>query len=93
MLNQMNNKPNPPKNINQNFKSALKFEIELLDGSQSQLITIFNGSEVNFEDLVKHTETALSDKTNNNIKSVQTTLGYIGNGFFENVAIYNKVIF
>lgn len=77
----------------QSFKSALKFEIELPDGSNSQIITIFNGNEVNFEDLVKHTETALSDCTNHKIKSVQTTLGYIGDGFFNNVAMYNKLIF
>lgn len=82
-----------PQRIQQNYKSALKFEIELPDGRQSQVITFFNGLEVNFEDLVKHTENALADQTNNKIKSVQTTLGYIGDGFFQNVAMYKKVIF
>lgn len=81
------------ENVKQSFKSALKFEIELKNGSNSQIITIFNGNEVNFEDLVKHTENALCDQTNHKIKSIQTTLGYIGNGLFQNVAMYNKLTF
>lgn len=74
------------------FCSALKFEIELPNGNHSQIVTVFNGSEVYFEDLVKHTLTALAEKSNHKIKSVVTTLGNIQNGNFRDVINYDKVI-
>lgn len=79
--------------LQKKFKSALKFEIELPNGDMSQVVTIFNNSEVNFQDLVRYTHCAIAEKSNCDIKSVTTVFGTLSDGVFKDLANYSKLTF
>ena len=67
--------------------NAMLFEIELKNGKKSMITTIYNHSDLDFEELVSHTQIAL--KKSNKIKSVKTTVGSIKSGQFEGLFFYD----
>lgn len=73
----------------QNLKlgNAMLFEIELKNGKKSMITTIYNNSDLDFEELVSHTQIAL--KKSNKIKSVKTTVGSLRSGKFEGIFFYD----
>lgn len=67
--------------------NAMLFEIELKNGKKSMITTIYNHTDLDFEELVSHTQIAL--KKSNKIKSVKTTVGSIKSGQFEGLFFYD----
>jgi hypothetical protein len=55
------------------FKHALVTDIELKNGTKTQVVTIFNSSEVNFEEMVIGIDTAIDRQAKfyKNIKATQ----------------------
>jgi hypothetical protein len=72
------------------FRNAIVFNIELENGTQTQIITIFNSSEFNFEELKIGIDSSLNriNKDYNSIKSVQTTFNSIQAGKLKSFANY-----
>ena len=75
-----------------NFKNAIVSSIELKNGTNSQIITIFNSNEINFEEMVIGINTAVYRQSEiyNNIKSIQNTFSSIKNGNLKPFATYSK---
>lgn len=75
-----------------NFKNAIVSSIELKDGTNTQIITIFNSNEINFEEMVIGINTAVYRQSEfyNNIKSIQNTFSSINNGNLKPFATYRK---
>ena len=73
-----------------NFKNAIVSSIELKNGTNSQIITIFNSNEINFEEMVIGINTAVYRQSEiyNNIKSIQNTFSSIKNGNLKPFATY-----
>lgn len=66
--------------------NAMLFEIELKNGKKSIMTTMYNHTDVDFEELVLHTQIAM--KKSNKVKSVKTTVGSIKSGKFEGLFFY-----
>jgi hypothetical protein len=77
------------------FRNAIVSNIELENGTQTQIITIFNNHEFNFEELKIGIDTSLNriNKDSHTIKSVQTTFNSIENAKLKPFAKYKKVEF
>ena len=75
-----------------NFKNAIVSNIELKNGITTQIITIFNSNEINFEEMVIGINTAVYRQSEfyNNIKSIQNTFSSIRNGILKPFATYKK---
>ena len=75
-----------------NFKNAIVSNIELKNGINTQIITIFNSNEINFEEMVIGINTAVYRQSEiyNNIKSIQNTFSSIKNGNLKPFATYIK---
>jgi hypothetical protein len=73
------------------FKDAISVEIEMIDGKKSLVTTIFNSSEVYFEELVQGLISSLSNC--DNIKSMKPTSGIIREGNFNGLFFYKKIEF
>ena len=74
------------------FKNAIVSNIELKNGKQTQIITIFNSNEINFEEMVIGVNTTIrrQSKFYNNIKSIQNTFNEIENGKLKPFTEYKK---
>ena len=75
-----------------NFKNAIVSSIELKNGTNTQIITIFNSDEINFEQMVIGINKAVYRQSEfyNNIKSIQNTFSSIQNGKLKPSAKYFK---
>jgi len=73
------------------FSSAMFFEIELLSGESSSVITIYNNKEVDFEEILNHMQNALQNCRK--IKSVKPSIGSIKKGKYEPILMYSKIEF
>ncbi|MBO6185053.1 MAG: hypothetical protein J6O88_10280 [Chryseobacterium sp.] len=76
---------------NKQLGNAMIFEIELKNGKKSMMTTIYNNSDLDFEELVSHTQIAL--KKSNKVKSVKTTVGSLRSGQFEGIFFYDHLEF
>ena len=74
------------------FRNAIVSNIELENGTQTQIITIFNNHEFNFEETKIGIDTSLNriNKDYNPIKSVQTTFNSIQDAKLKPFAVYKK---
>lgn len=81
--------------INISFRNAIVSNIELENGTQTQVITIFNNNEFNFEEIKKGIDENFDriNKNQKSIKSVQTTFSSIENAKLKPFATYKKVDF
>lgn len=77
------------------FKHTIVTDIELNNGKKSQIITIFNSSELNFEEMVIGINTAINRQVKfyKNIKSAQHTFCGIRKDGLNKVAMYDKTNF
>lgn len=76
---------------NMKLNNAIVFEIELKNGQKSLLTTMYNHTDIDFEELVSKTQIAL--KNSNKTKSVKTTVGSIKTGEFKGVIFYDTLEF
>lgn len=74
-----------------NFRNAMVFDIEMLNGENSSITTIYNHKDVDFEELVSHMHQAL--KKCIKVKSVKSSVGSIKSGKFEPLFLYHKIEF
>lgn len=74
------------------FRNEIVSNIELENGTQTQIITIFNNHEFNFEEMKIGIDTSLNriNKDYNPIKSVQTTFNSIQDAKLKPFAVYKK---
>lgn len=74
------------------FKNAIVSNLELTDGKQTQIVTIFNSNEINFEDVIIGVNTAIERQAVNhgNIKSAQNTFSKIEHGTLKPFASYKR---
>ncbi|QZL00105.1 hypothetical protein K5L04_10410 [Flavobacterium psychrophilum] len=74
------------------FRNAIVSNIELENGTQTQIITIFNNQEFNFEEMKIGIDTSLNriNKDYNPIKSVQTTFNSIQDAKLKPFAVCKK---
>ncbi|WP_348824016.1 hypothetical protein [Flavobacterium aestuarii] len=75
-----------------NFKHTIVTDIELINGKKTQVITIFNSCEINFEEMAIGISTALERQSRfyNNIKSTQHTFCSIKEKGLNEIAKYHK---
>lgn len=80
-------------NNNIEYRNAIVSNIELNDGTQTQVITIFNNSEFNFEEIKKGIDASFKSIHNdqNSIKSIQTIFSGIENSKLKPFATFQKV--
>jgi hypothetical protein len=74
------------------FRNAIVSNIEFENGTQTQIITIFNNKEIHFEEMKIGIDTSLHriNKDYNPIKSVQTTFNRIQDAKLKPCAVYKK---
>lgn len=74
------------------FRNAIVSNIEMQNGTQTQIITIFNNHEFNFEEMKIGLDYALQriHKDYVSIKSVQTTFNSIKDATLKPFATYRK---
>ena len=74
------------------FRNAIVSNIELENGTQTQIITIFNNSEFHFEEMKIGLDYSLQriHKDYVSIKSVQTTFNSINDAKLKPFAVYKK---
>lgn len=74
------------------FRNAIVSNIELKNGTQTQIVTIFNNSEFNFEEMKIGLDYALGRIQKNyvSIKSVQTNFNKIIDAKLHTVAKFRK---
>ena len=78
-------------NISQNlntFKNVIVTEIELKDGSKTQIITIFNHSQIGFEEVNIGVKTALEHSRK--AKSMESTFSSIKGGKLNPFCFFKK---
>jgi hypothetical protein len=71
-----------------NFNNAMVFDMEMLNGENTSIVTIYNYRDVDFEELVGHMHKALEKCTK--VKNVQSSVGSIKQGKFEPVFLYDR---
>jgi hypothetical protein len=76
------------QNTAETFNNAVVFDIELLNGKQTSVTTIFNNKEVDFEEIVAGMNRAF--ERCDNVKSIQPSMGSIRGGTFKPVFFYQK---
>jgi hypothetical protein len=76
-----------------NLKHALVSEIELKNGKKTKVVTIFNSSDLNFEEMNFGVNTALKriNSYKNTMKDIKTSFGSLENGTFEKVTTFENV--
>jgi len=77
------------------FKHSIVTDIELSNSKKTQIITIFNNSEINFEEMVIGINTAINrqSKFYNNIKSTQHTFCRVKKEGLDKILFYGKTEF
>ena len=77
------------------FRNAIVSNIELENGTHTQIITIFNNSELHFEEVKIGIDTGLEriNKGYSRIKSVQSTFSRLQDGTLKPSAVYQKEFF
>lgn len=77
------------------FSQTIVTDIELKNGKNTQIITIFNNNEIDFEELAIGLDTAINRQVEfyKNIKSKKHTLCSIKTGVLKGFAFFPKVEF
>ena len=73
------------------FKTAIVFNIELLNGKKSSVTTICNNSEVDIDEIVAYMSDAI--KKSERIKAMTPTVGSICGGEYEPIFFYDRTEF
>ena len=74
-----------------NYKQAIVFDIELLNGKQTSVTTICNISEIDFEEIVSYMSDAF--KKAEKIKAITPSVGSISRGEYEPIFFYDRTEF
>lgn len=80
-------KKNLPKNLN-TFKNVIVTEIELKDGSKSQMITIFNHSQIGYDEVNIGIKRAL--EYSHKAKNMQSTVSSVKDGKLNPFIFFEK---
>ena len=76
-----------PQNIN-TFKNVIVTEIELKDGTKTQMITIFNHSQIGFKEVNVGIKTALEHSQN--VKNMESVFSSFKDGAIHPICWFNK---
>ncbi len=80
-------KDNLPQNLN-TFKNVIVTEIELKDGTKTQMITIFNHSQIGFEEVNLGIKKGL--EYSHNVRNMQSTVSSVKDGKLNPLIFFDK---